>query len=83
MQGNERELVRLATKDLTRHKIDFNVRPVQGHSMHGKVERKIKEINSSINKSLNNQRLSIIQWEKLAVSMANQINDLPLVILIY
>ncbi|XP_066935302.1 uncharacterized protein [Clytia hemisphaerica] len=61
-------------------KVNFNVCPVQGHNMHGKVERKIKEINSSISKSLNNQRLAILQWETLVASIANQINNLPLAI---
>ena len=34
---------------------------VQGHSMHGKVERKIHEINHSIEKLVQNYRLSILQ----------------------
>ena len=61
-------------------KVNFKVCPVQGHNMNGKVERKIKEINLSISKTLNNQRLSILQWETLAASIANQINNLPLAI---
>ena len=48
--------------------------------MNGKVERKIQEVNNSIEKSLNNQRLSILQWETLSASIANQINNLPLAI---
>ena len=61
-------------------KTDFQVCPVQGHNMNGKVERKIKEINKSIEKSINNQRLSILQWETLSSAIANQINNLPLAI---
>ena len=44
--------------------------------MHGKVERKIREINSSIEKSTINHRLSMLQWETLASSISNQINNL-------
>ncbi|XP_066933763.1 uncharacterized protein [Clytia hemisphaerica] len=65
---------------LSKTKVDFQVCPVQGHNMNGKVERKIQEINNSISKSLNNQRLSILQWETLTASIANQINNLPLAI---
>ena len=65
---------------LSKTKVDFQVCPVQGHNMNGKVERKIQEVNNSINKSLNNQRLSMLQWETLTASIANQINNLPLAI---
>jgi len=60
--------------------VEFEVCPVQGHNMHGKVERKIKEINLSIAKSVHNHRLSILQWETLSSIIANQINNLPLAI---
>ena len=65
---------------LHRSRVDFQVCPVQGHNMNGKVERKIKEINNSIQKTLNNQRLSLLQWETLSAVIANQINNLPLAI---
>jgi len=61
-------------------KVDFKVCPVQGHNMNGKVERKIREINTSIEKSINNQRLSILQWETLTSVISNQINNLPLAV---
>lgn len=41
--------------------VEFEVCPVQGHNMHGKVERKIKEINLSIAKSVHNHRLSMLE----------------------
>ena len=56
----------------------FEVCPVGGHNMHGKEERKIREINSSIEKTIFNERLSIIQWETIVAEIANSINDLPL-----
>jgi len=46
--------------------------------MHGKVERKIKEIKKSIEKSYGNERLSHIQWETVVAEVANTINNLPL-----
>ena len=59
-------------------KIDFEVFPVVGHNMHGKVERKIPEVKKSIDKTMLNERLSVIQWETCAAEIANRINDLPL-----
>ncbi|XP_066917508.1 uncharacterized protein [Clytia hemisphaerica] len=58
--------------------IDFSICPVGGHNMHGKVERKIQEVNKSLQKFINNQRLSLMQWETLAAVIANSINDLPI-----
>ena len=70
--------VDIKAKIMTNASVEFEVCPVQGHNMHGKVERKIKEINSSIKKSVHNQRLSILEWETLSSIIANQINNLPL-----
>ena len=61
-------------------KVDFSICPVGGHNMHGKVERKIQEINKSIERSIHNQRLSLMQWETLSSIIANSINDLPIAI---
>ena len=61
-------------------KVNFKVCPVQGHNMNGKVERKIREINASLEKSINNQRLSILQWETLVSVISNQINNLPIAV---
>ena len=46
--------------------------------MHGKVERKIRQIRESLAKALSNQRLGILQWETLSATIANTINNLPL-----
>ena len=59
-------------------KVEFDVCPVGGHNMHGKVERKIQEIKKSIEKTCSNERLSIIQWETLGAEIANSANDMPL-----
>ena len=51
----------IKTKLMKKCRVEFDVCPVQGHNMHGKVERKIREVNSSIEKSLHHHRLSILQ----------------------
>ena len=58
--------------------VSFQTCPVGAHYMHGKVERKIRMVRTSIAKELNNQRLSLIQWETLGQQIANSINNLPL-----
>ena len=58
--------------------IQFNPCPVGSHYVHGKVERKIQQIKISVETSLQNRRLSIIQWETLMHQVANSINNLPI-----
>ena len=58
--------------------VDFEVCPVGGHNFNGKVERKIREIKKSINKTVSNERLSLLQWETLGSTIANSINNMPL-----
>ena len=58
--------------------VEFDTCPVGGHNFHGKVERKIREIKKSLSKALDKKRLSILQWETLASTIANSINNLPL-----
>ena len=58
--------------------VEYEVCPVGGHNMHGKVERKIQQIKSSMNRRIQNERLSILQWETLVAQISNSINDLPL-----
>ena len=60
--------------------VEYNTCPVGGHNFHGKVERKIKEINLSIEKATSNCRLSLLQWETLGSMIANCINNLPIAI---
>ena len=48
--------------------------------MNGRVERKIRQIKDSITKSLENERISPLEWESLVYEIANTINDLPLAI---
>ena len=58
--------------------IQFFTCPVGSHYVHGKVERKIREVRSSIDKTLQKRRLSILQWETLAQQISNSINNLPI-----
>ena len=58
--------------------IDFETCPVGGHNMHGIVERKIQEVKKPIEKTMLNERFSVIQWETCTAEIANRINDLPL-----
>ena len=58
--------------------VDFEPCPVGAHYMHGKVERKIKDVKASFSKCLHNERLSIIRWETLGDQIANCINNLPI-----
>ena len=51
--------------------MDFEVVPVGGHNFNGKVERKIREIKKSMSKTMSNLRLSLMQWETLAATVAN------------
>ena len=37
--------------------VEFNSCPVGGHNFHGKVERRIQEINRSLERSISNERL--------------------------
>ena len=60
--------------------VDFEPCPVGAHYMHGKVERKIKDVKVTFEKHLQNQRLSIIQWETLGYQVANSLNNLPIAI---
>ena len=62
----------------TEYGIEFETCPVGGHNMHGKVERKIQHVKSSMSKHLDNERYSVIQWETLGNQIANCVNDSPL-----
>ena len=46
--------------------------------MHGRVERKIKEIKKSLEINFQGDRLPMIQWETVIAQVANTINDMPL-----
>ena len=77
------ENIRYSYKDVkhklyTDVKVEFEPCPVGGHNMHGRVERKIREIKKSIEKNFQNQKLSILQWETVGSQISNCIKDMPL-----
>ena len=61
-------------------KVEFQACLVGGHNMHGRVERKICEMRHSIQISIQNLRLPIIQWKTISSAIANSINNFPLAI---
>ena len=58
--------------------VEFEICHDGAHYIHGKVERKIKHVQASFSKSIQNNRLSVIQWETLGDQIANIINNLPI-----
>ena len=65
--GKGCESMKLSFRDIKQHlhyqmDVEFEVCPVGGHNMHGKVERKIQEIKSSMNRRILNE---ILRWETL------------------
>ena len=63
---------------LSEHGVEFEPCPVNAHYMHGKVERKIRQVRETFAKHLQNHRLSLIQWETLGYQVSNTINNLPI-----
>ena len=58
--------------------VEFEIVPVGGHNMTGKVERVIQEVKNSIELSYDKQKFSILQWETVGAQISNTINDMPL-----
>ena len=58
--------------------VNFETCPVGAHYVHGKVERKIREIKRSLARNMNKQRLSVLQWETLIQQICNSMNDVPI-----
>ena len=58
--------------------VNFETCLVGAHYVHGKVERKIREIKRSLARNMNKQRLSVLQWETLIQQISNSINNVPI-----
>ena len=56
----------------------FDTCPLGGHNYNSKVERRVRHIKESLDKSCQNERLSIFQWETVSSEVTNAVNDLPL-----
>ena len=62
----------------TEYGVEFKPCPVGSHYMHGKVERKIRQVRESISRSFDGYKMSVICWETMGAEIANCINDLPI-----
>ena len=60
--------------------VEFETCPAGGHNFHGRVERKIRHIKECVTTSMQNELLSILQWETICAEVSNSINDLPIAI---
>ena len=58
--------------------VESDICSIRRNIFDGKVERKIRQIKESLEKSILNQRLSVLKWEIVAAEISNAINDLPL-----
>ena len=59
--------------------VDFATCPAGDHNYNEKVEHRIKHVKESLEKTILNQWLFVLQWETVAAEVSNAINDLPLV----
>ena len=60
------------------HKVQFDTCPDGGHNYNGEVERRIRQRKESFENNIQNERLSVLQWETLSSVIANTINDFPI-----
>ena len=58
--------------------VEYKPCPTGAHYVHGRVERKIREVKKSVQISVENQRLSIVRWETLMAQIANSANNMPI-----
>ena len=59
--------------------IHFEVCTPQGHSAHGKVERKIRALQDSLTKSkIENSRCTATGWMTLGKAIEHEVNDIPI-----
>ena len=68
----------LSSRLSTEYGVSFKPCPVGAHYVHGKVERKIRQVRLSLERCMTGRRLSFVQWETLGQQVANSINNLPL-----
>ena len=64
--------------ELSVYGCDFEPCPVNAHYMHGKVERKIRQVKETFTRNLNKERWSILRWETFGQQVANSVNNLPI-----
>ena len=62
----------------TEYGVEFSPCPTGAHYMHGRVERKIRQVRESLERLCDGHKLSTICWETVFAEIANSINDLPI-----
>ena len=62
----------------TEYGVEFSPCPVGAHYMHGRVERKIRQVRESLERTLTGRKLSTIGWETVFAEIANSVNDFPI-----
>merc|ERR1712105_82586 len=79
LRRGEVELSDLEGKLSREQGIKFRTCPPQGHSAHGKVERKIGLIQESLTKSgLMSERATASAWQTIAKRVEREINEIPM-----
>ena len=59
--------------------ISFQTCPAQGHSAHGRIERKIRSIQDCLDKSgMQKMRLPSLGWQTVAKQVEHEVNSVPL-----
>ena len=58
--------------------VEVVVCPVGDHHQHGKVERKIRQIKETMNRTMSGDRLTSIAWQTVCDSVSNVVNNLPI-----
>ena len=58
--------------------VDFRTCPVGGHNFNGKAERKVRTVREILEKTVHLARLSILEWETLASTISNAMNNMPI-----
>ena len=58
--------------------VEVVVCPVGDHHQHGKVERKIRQIKETMERTMSGDRLTSLAWQTVCDSVSNVINNLPI-----
>ena len=58
--------------------VQVEVCPVGDHHQHGKVERKVRQIKETMERSMLGYRLTALTWQTVSDSVSNVINNLPI-----
>ena len=71
VKGCKTMIVDIKHRLSTEYSVGLEVCPVGAHYMHGKVERKIRQVKRSIMINMQSNRLSVLLWESLVSQIIN------------